>query len=137
MNDHHISTSLKHGTERSGKPAARGDQTNVSRTPADGNIHWTNEFSIELVLRPHLKLSVKYECTNELISVLKKCDADDGIGAMVLTGSKKAFAAGADVKEMSGMDYATLVKKNFIAEWEEISRIRKPVIAAVNGYAVN
>ena len=64
-------------------------------------------------------------------------DADAGIGAIVITGSEKAFAAGADIDAMAGWDYAEVSGREFITRnWETIRRVRKPVIAAVAGYAM-
>lgn len=63
-------------------------------------------------------------------------DADPAIGAIVLTGSEKAFAAGADIKEMQSRAYPGVLTDDFIAKWETILRIRKPVIAAVAGFAL-
>ena len=64
-------------------------------------------------------------------------DADAGIGAIVITGSDKAFAAGADIDAMAGWDYAEVSGREFITRnWETIRRVRKPVIAAVAGYAM-
>jgi enoyl-CoA hydratase len=70
----------------------------------------------------------------ELGAQLRTFDADPGIGAVVLTGSEKAFAAGADIKEMQPRSYPMA---DFIAtQWEAVLRIRKPVIAAVAGFAL-
>jgi len=64
-------------------------------------------------------------------------DADDGIGAIVLTGSAKAFAAGADIAAMKDLSYLDAVRGDYITRnWETIRRVRKPVIAAVAGYAL-
>ena len=74
---------------------------------------------------------------DELTHAVELFDADDAIGCIVLTGSEKAFAAGADIKEMSGKSYADVLKEDFItANWEAVARVRKPVIAAVAGYAL-
>lgn len=74
---------------------------------------------------------------DELTHAVEVFDADDTVGCMVLTGSEKAFAAGADIKEMSGKSYADVLKEDFItANWEAVTRVRKPVIAAVAGYAL-
>ncbi|KAL3899582.1 MAG: hypothetical protein SGCHY_001945 [Lobulomycetales sp.] len=72
----------------------------------------------------------------ELNQAVKSLDANPDIGAIVLTGSKKAFAAGADIKEMSGKSFMDNFKTNFITEWTEITTVRKPIIAAVNGIAL-
>ena len=61
---------------------------------------------------------------------------DDAIGAIVLTGSDKAFAAGADIKEMQPLTFAEVYKGDFISGWDEIAKARKPVIAAVSGFAL-
>ncbi|KAJ3761816.1 ClpP/crotonase-like domain-containing protein [Lentinula raphanica] len=72
----------------------------------------------------------------ELNKALADADADQAIGAIVLTGSEKAFAAGADIKEMKDKEFSDVYKNNFLANWGEMSRLRKPVIAAVSGYAL-
>ena len=72
----------------------------------------------------------------ELNSALDDFEADDGIKAIVLTGSERAFAAGADISEMQDKDFIGVMKDDFIEPWERITRVRKPVIAAVAGYAL-
>ena len=72
----------------------------------------------------------------ELGTQLQIFDADPGIGAIVLTGSDKAFAAGADIKEMQHRTYPGVLLDDFIAKWEIVTTIKTPVIAAVAGYAL-
>ena len=72
----------------------------------------------------------------ELAEQLRAFDADPAIGAIVLTGNEKAFAAGADIKEMQHRTYPDIVLNDFIARWETVTAIAKPVIAAVAGYAL-
>lgn len=73
----------------------------------------------------------------ELNTALKTFDADPSIGAMVLTGSEKAFAAGADIKEMAPKTFADAYGADFIESWSELpALIKKPVISAVNGHAL-
>lgn len=73
----------------------------------------------------------------ELGQALDAFEADAEVGAIVLTGSEKAFAAGADIKEMSGKSYMDVYMEDFITNgWERITTCRKPVIAAVAGYAL-
>ena len=68
---------------------------------------------------------------------MKHFDADDDIGAIVLTGSEKAFAAGADIGMMAGYSYMDVYKGDYITRnWETIRSIRKPIIAAVAGFAL-
>ena len=74
---------------------------------------------------------------NELGQALLAFDADDGIGAIVVTGSEKAFAAGADIGAMKDWSYMDVFKSEYITRnWETLRRVRKPVIAAVAGYAL-
>jgi enoyl-CoA hydratase len=73
----------------------------------------------------------------EMGTALDGFEADDKIGAVVLTGSEKAFAAGADIKEMSGRSYMDVYLADFItAGWERVTTCRKPIVAAVAGYAL-
>ena len=72
----------------------------------------------------------------ELNAALHQFEADRGIHCIVLTGSEKAFAAGADVKEMQSKTYIETYLDDFITSWEGLSRARKPVIAAVAGFAL-
>jgi len=72
----------------------------------------------------------------ELNQALGEADVDDSVGAIVITGSEKAFAAGADIKEMKDMEFSDAYRNDFLANWSRISQIRKPVIAAVSGYAL-
>lgn len=74
---------------------------------------------------------------DELTRALDAFEADPGIGAMVLTGSEKAFAAGADIKEMQDKAWPDIYLEDFItAGWERLTRCRKPVVAAVAGFAL-
>jgi len=72
----------------------------------------------------------------ELNQALEDADEDDSIGAMVLTGSERAFAAGADIKEMKDKQFADVYKNKFLEDWAAITNLRKPLIAAVSGYAL-
>jgi enoyl-CoA hydratase len=73
----------------------------------------------------------------ELGAALRAFDADDAVGAIVLTGSEKAFAAGADIKEMKDKSFADVAADDFIGNrWETVLEIKKPVIAAVSGFAL-
>lgn len=86
--------------------------------------------------RPKALNALNGEMIGELNQALDGFEADDAVRAVVVTGSERAFAAGADVKEMRPKTYAQVAKNDFIAPWERISRCRKPVIAAVAGYAL-
>ncbi|KAM3579653.1 putative enoyl-CoA hydratase, mitochondrial [Umbelopsis sp. WA50703] len=72
----------------------------------------------------------------EVNDALFKFDADEGVGAIVITGSEKAFAAGADIKEMKDNVAIDCYKNNFLGHWTDITKVKKPIIAAVNGFAL-
>ena len=72
----------------------------------------------------------------ELIAAFAAYDADESQRCLILTGSEKAFAAGADIKEMSGQGFASMYAGNFFAGWEQVTATRKPWIAAVAGFAL-
>jgi len=72
----------------------------------------------------------------ELTEALAVFGKDEGIGAIVLTGSEKAFAAGADIKEMQGIDFVDAYVNDFISGWEAVAATRKPIVAAVSGFAL-
>ncbi len=86
--------------------------------------------------RPEALNALSSALISELSLALKSFDADTGIGAIVLTGSEKAFAAGGDIKEMRGRTFADVIASDFVADWDCVSRARKPVIAAVSGFAL-
>ncbi len=72
----------------------------------------------------------------ELSAALDAFEANEGIGCIVITGSEKAFAAGADIKEMQSKSYMDVYKGDFIESWQRVTLCRKPVIAAVAGFAL-
>jgi len=72
----------------------------------------------------------------ELNSELHALDADESVGAIVITGSERAFAAGADIKEMAPKSFMDCYKTDMLGFWNDITNIKKPIIAAVNGYAL-
>ncbi len=87
--------------------------------------------------RPKQLNALSNELMDELGAALKAFDADPAIGAMIVTGSEKAFAAGADIGKMASYSFADVYKQDFITRnWEAIRSVRKPVIAAVSGFAL-
>jgi enoyl-CoA hydratase len=87
--------------------------------------------------RPKQLNALNPQLMQELGAALHAFDADEGVGAMLLTGSEKAFAAGADIAVMKDYGYMDAFMTDYITrDWEHIRRIRKPVIAAVAGYAL-
>src|SRR4051812_2249570 len=87
--------------------------------------------------RPKQLNALNDQLMDELGQALKSFDADDSIGCIVLTGSEKAFAAGADIGAMASYTFADVYNKDYISRnWEQIRSVRKPVIAAVSGFAL-
>ena len=86
--------------------------------------------------RPKALNALNAALIGELGTALLSYDADDEVGCIVITGSEKAFAAGADIKEMAEKTFIEAFSQNFIESWQTITKIRKPVIAAVAGYAL-
>ena len=86
--------------------------------------------------RPQVLNALSTPLIEDLNAALEAFEADPAIGAIVLTGSEKAFAAGADIKEMQDKTFAEAFLGDFIGRWENVTRVRKPVIAAVAGFAL-
>ncbi len=87
--------------------------------------------------RPKALNALSSPVTREIASALEAFEADSDVGAILITGSEKAFAAGADIKEMQSKTFMEAYMEDFItATWEQVAKTRKPVIAAVAGYAL-
>jgi enoyl-CoA hydratase len=86
--------------------------------------------------RPQALNALNSEVLKELIEAFAAYDADDNQHCLILTGSEKAFAAGADIKEMQEQGFAEMYSSDFFAGWEKVTATRKPWIAAVAGYAL-
>ena len=86
--------------------------------------------------RPQALNALSSPLIEDLNKALEIFEADPAIGAVVLTGSEKAFAAGADIKEMQDKTFAEVFLGDFVSRWEGVSRTRKPLIAAVAGFAL-
>lgn len=86
--------------------------------------------------RPKALNALNSQVMAEVTGAAAQLDADEGVGAIVLTGSAKAFAAGADIKEMSELSFADVYDRDFFAPWAAFAATRTPTIAAVAGYAL-
>ncbi len=86
--------------------------------------------------RPNALNALNSTLVAELNRVLDGFEADPGIGCVLITGSEKAFAAGADIKEMSGLSFPQTYIDDFITAWDRVSNRRKPIVAAVAGFAL-
>ena len=97
----------------------------------------SRQVGIVTLNRPKQLNALNNELMDELGSAMKAFDADDSIGCIILTGSEKAFAAGADIGAMASYSFADVYNNDYITRnWEQIRSIRKPVIAAVSGFAL-
>jgi len=86
--------------------------------------------------RPDALNALSVQLMTDVVDALSTFEANDRVGAILLTGSDKAFAAGADIKEMLDQQYLTAMSDQFLGDWERIAQCRKPTIAAVAGYAL-
>ena len=86
--------------------------------------------------RPDALNALNSDVMAELLEATQTFDQDAKVGALVITGSEKAFAAGADIKEMQSLEYVDAYMNDFIGGWDKVGLTRKPMIAAVSGYAL-
>jgi len=86
--------------------------------------------------RPQALNALNVTLKNELLGAAEGFDADANVGCILMTGSDKAFAAGADIKEMADQSYIDIFRADYTADYERLARVRKPVIAAVAGFAL-
>ena len=86
--------------------------------------------------RPQALNALNVALMDELLGAVEAFDADAGVGCILMTGSDKAFAAGADIKEMADKTYIDIFRSDYTADYERLTRVRKPVIAAVAGFAL-
>ena len=98
---------------------------------ARGRVGWAT------LNRPKALNALNDAVIDELVGALQRFDGDDAIGAIVITGSEKAFAAGADIAAMKDYSFVDVFKGDFITRnWDKVRQVRKPLIAAVSGYAL-
>ena len=86
--------------------------------------------------RPKALNALSLQVMEEITALLGELDKDPGVGAIVITGSAKAFAAGADIKEMAPQSYMDMYAADWFAGWDAIQRVRTPIVTAVAGYAL-
>lgn len=86
--------------------------------------------------RPEALNALNGQVSRDVAAAAVAFDADEGIGAIVVTGSEKAFAAGADIKEMEGMSASEMLELDHFGAWDDFAAVRTPVIAAVSGFAL-
>jgi enoyl-CoA hydratase len=86
--------------------------------------------------RPQALNALNKATMEEIVAAITAMDANPAVGAVVITGSEKAFAAGADIKEMSSKGYMDMYAEDWFRGWESLTRLRIPVVAAVSGFAL-
>ncbi len=95
-----------------------------------------DKVGLVLINRPKAMNALNATVMDELATALEEFDSDPDIGAMVLAGDERAFAAGADIKEMASASSVDMLKADRISRWDRIRKIKKPVIAAVSGWCL-
>ncbi len=103
---------------------------NAVETTLDGAI------AVVRLNRPEVLNALNYALMDELVAAVERLDNDEGIRCIVLTGNERAFAAGADIKEMADATAVEMFLRDRFSQWERIRKIKKPLIAAVNGFAL-
>lgn len=96
----------------------------------------TNRVGTITLNRPEALNALNSQVMAEVTSAAAEFDADTGIGAIIITGSAKAFAAGADIKEMAALSFSDVFGSDFFAAWGKLAAVRTPLIAAVAGHAL-
>jgi enoyl-CoA hydratase len=96
----------------------------------------TDRVALVRLNRPEALNALNGQVMTDMSAAFDEIEADPGISVVVLTGSQKAFAAGADIKEMADKSAVDMSRLNFFAGWDRIAHMRKPVIAAVSGFAL-
>ncbi|MEM9487840.1 MAG: enoyl-CoA hydratase-related protein, partial [Myxococcota bacterium] len=86
--------------------------------------------------RPRALNALNSQMMREMVRALGELDRDPDVGCFVITGSERAFAAGADIKELAGKSYMDMFHDDFFAGWDDFAALRTPKIAAVAGYAL-
>ncbi|WP_101653537.1 enoyl-CoA hydratase [Brevibacterium ihuae] len=93
-------------------------------------------YGIITLNRPQALNALNMQVLTDVTTAAAELDADDEVSAIIITGADRAFAAGADIKEMQSLDFATAYKADWFAGWTRLADVRVPIIAAVNGFAL-
>jgi enoyl-CoA hydratase len=96
----------------------------------------SNGYAVVQLHRPDVLNALNTEVMEELVTVLESLDKDDAIRCIILTGNEKAFAAGADIREMADATSVEMLIRDQFSRWDRIRKIKKPLIAAVSGFAL-
>ncbi len=93
-------------------------------------------YAVVQLNRPEVLNAISMQLMQELVDALEALDREDAVRAIILTGNEKAFAAGADITEMAGAGAVEMLVRDQFARWDRIRKIKKPIIAAVSGFAL-
>ncbi len=96
----------------------------------------TDGYALIQFNRPEVLNALNMKLMEELVDALESLDTNDDVRAIILTGNEKAFAAGADIKEMANATSIDMLQRDQFARWDKIRKIKKPLIAAVSGFAL-
>lgn len=99
-------------------------------------IERTGRVAVVRLNRPQVLNALNSEVMNEMVMAMAALADDSNVGCFVITGSERAFAAGADIKELASKSYMDMLHEDFFAPWDRFTAIRTPKIAAVSGYAL-
>lgn len=119
-------------------PAVAGSDDKQSANPVFETIIVERRERVGLITlnRPKALNAINRQLAKDVLSALQQFDSDPRLGAIVITGSPRAFAAGADITELADLSFVEFYGDDVFAAWDETRRVRKPIIAAVGGYAL-
>lgn len=100
------------------------------------NVSIEEGYAVVQLHRPEVLNALNMALMAELVERLEALDADDAVRCIILTGNERAFAAGADIKEMSDASAVTMLQRDQFARWDRIRKVKTPIIAAVSGFAL-
>jgi enoyl-CoA hydratase len=117
-------------------PGPRGNEPDDAMSEPLVSVEILDRVGVIRLNRPQALNALNAALMAELATVIDRFEQDPGIGCVVITGSERAFAAGADIKEMANKSFMDAFMGDFAATWERVAAARKPVIAAVAGFAL-
>lgn len=133
MSKKNSNSSQEKASNTAKKTPATNDQDNSAEVIL---VERRDRVGIITLNRPKTLNALNRQLAQEVVATLKAFDQDENIGAVVITGSARAFAAGADIEEMANLSYSEFYCDDIFAPWDELRAIKKPIIAAVGGYAL-
>ncbi|MGV2931064.1 enoyl-CoA hydratase-related protein [Vreelandella venusta] len=127
--DKKLQTQTKHAAPASSDKSSNNDPEMIV-------VERRERVGLIILNRPKSLNALNRQLAEETFAVLREMDADPGIGAIVVTGNPRAFAAGADIEEMAEKSFTDFYMDDFLSPWDQVRQISKPIIAAVGGFAL-